>query len=314
MWLRLKISEKRYATIISAYAPTMTNEEVVKEKFYADLDNILRKTPKEDKLILLGDFNARVGANSTSWSRTIGKYGVGKCNSNGLLLLSKCKEHELVITNTKFQLPLAKRSTWMHPRSKHWHLIDYAIVRQRNLKDVCITQAMCGAECQTDHRMVRMKLKMIIQPQRRKVAFKGVIKLNVDRLKSNEIKNDFSVKMETALNQLADRTSDSVHDKWKELKNQILKVSKETLGTKSKKQPDWFEENIGSITPLIDAKNAAHQALVTRNTRSTSSRLKECQHRLQREIRRLKNDWLVKKAREIQEFADKHDVKSFTML
>ncbi|CAB4039592.1 Hypothetical predicted protein, partial [Paramuricea clavata] len=153
MWLRVKINEKRYATIISAYAPTMTNEEVVKEKFYADLDNILRKTPKEDKLILLGDFNARVGANSTSWSRTI--------------------------------------------------------VRQRDLKDVCITQAMCGAECQTDHRMIRMKLKMIIQPQRRKVAFKGVRKLNVDRLKSNEIKNDSSVKMETALNQLADRPSDS---------------------------------------------------------------------------------------------------------
>ncbi|CAB4027550.1 Hypothetical predicted protein, partial [Paramuricea clavata] len=281
MWLRLKISEKRYATIISAYAPTMTNEEVVKEKFYAHLDNILRKTPKEDKLILLGDFNAR------------------------------CKEHELVITNTMFQLPLAKRSTWMHPRSKHWHLIDYAIVRQGDLKDVCITQAMCDAECQTDHRMVRMKLKLIIQPQRRKVAFKGVRKLNVDRLKSNEIKNDFSAKMETALNQLADRPSDSVHDKWKELKNQILKVSKETLGTKSKKQPDWFEENIGSIMPLIDAKNAAHQALVTRNTRSTSSRLKECQHRLQREIRRLKNDWLIGKAREIQEFADKHDAKKF---
>ena len=83
------------------------------------------------------------------------------------------------------------------------------------------------------------------------------------------------------------------------------------LGTKSKKQPDRFEENIGTITPLIDAKNAAHHALATRNTRSTSSRLKECQHRLQREIRRLKNDWLVKKAREIQEFANKHDAKKF---
>jgi hypothetical protein len=131
-----------------------------------------------------------------------------------------------------FQLPLAKRSTWMHPRSKHWHLIDYAIVRQMDLKDVCITQAMSGAECQTDHRMVRTKLKMIIQPQRRKVAYKGVRKLNVDRPKSIEIKNDFSVKMETALNQLADRLSDSVHDEWKELKNQILKVSKETLNKK----------------------------------------------------------------------------------
>ena len=101
------------------------------------------------------------------------------------------------------------------------------------------------------------------------------------------------------------------------MKNQILKVSKETLGTKSKKQPDRFEENIGTITPLcIDAKNAAHQALVTRNSRSTSSwrqhcLQRECQHCLQREIRRLKNDWLVKKAREIWEFADRHDAKKF---
>jgi hypothetical protein len=46
------------------------------------------------------------------------------------------------------------------------------------------------------------------------------------------------------------------------MKNQILKVSKEKLGTKSKKQPDRFEENIGTITPLcIDAKNAAIRPL-----------------------------------------------------
>jgi exonuclease III len=88
----------------------MTNEEIVKEKLYADLGNILRKTPKEDKLILLGDFNARVGRAQL--------VNMGSENATQMvsLLLARCKEHELVVTNTMFQLPLAKISTWMHPR------------------------------------------------------------------------------------------------------------------------------------------------------------------------------------------------------
>lgn len=48
----------------------------------------------------------------------------GKLNSNGLLLVSKCKEYGLTITNTMFQLPTTHKTTWMHPRAKHWHMID----------------------------------------------------------------------------------------------------------------------------------------------------------------------------------------------
>lgn len=51
------------ATVISAYAPTLDAQDEVKETFYADLDKTLSKIPKEDKIILLGDFNARVGRN-----------------------------------------------------------------------------------------------------------------------------------------------------------------------------------------------------------------------------------------------------------
>lgn len=42
---------------------TLNSQDEAKEAFYSDLDNILTKIPKEDKLILLGDFNARVGRN-----------------------------------------------------------------------------------------------------------------------------------------------------------------------------------------------------------------------------------------------------------
>ena len=78
----------------------MTNPEEVKEKFYDDLNTLIKSTPRHDKLTLLGDFNARVGKDYTTWSNVIRKNGVGKCNSNGLLLLQFCAKHGLLITNT----------------------------------------------------------------------------------------------------------------------------------------------------------------------------------------------------------------------
>ena len=61
MTLRLPLSGKRHATIVSAYAPVMTNPDEVKNKFYDDLDSVISATSRTDKLILLGDFNARRG-------------------------------------------------------------------------------------------------------------------------------------------------------------------------------------------------------------------------------------------------------------
>ncbi|XP_048588402.1 craniofacial development protein 2-like [Nematostella vectensis] len=88
MTLRLPLSnDKRFATIISAYAPTMTNPDEIKDKFYEDLNNVINTVPQADKLIILGDFNARVGCDSSIWEGVIGNHGVGNCNSNGLLLL-----------------------------------------------------------------------------------------------------------------------------------------------------------------------------------------------------------------------------------
>ena len=119
MTLRLPLSGKKHATIVSAYALTMTNPDEVKDKFYDDLDSVISAAPRTDKLILLGDFNARVGTDHQTWEGVIGSEGVGKCNSNGLLLLRKCAEHELLITNTVFRLPTRRKTTWMQTLPSH---------------------------------------------------------------------------------------------------------------------------------------------------------------------------------------------------
>ena len=61
----------------------MTNLDEVK-----DLDDVISATPRTGKLILLGDFNARVGTDHQTWEGVIGPEGVGKCNFR--LLLRKC--------------------------------------------------------------------------------------------------------------------------------------------------------------------------------------------------------------------------------
>ncbi|VDL85301.1 unnamed protein product, partial [Schistocephalus solidus] len=61
MSLRLPLRGDKFASIISAYAPPMTSSDAAKDKFYEDLHSLLATVPKADKLIVLSDFNARVG-------------------------------------------------------------------------------------------------------------------------------------------------------------------------------------------------------------------------------------------------------------
>ena len=60
MFLRLPIQDK-FATVLSVYAPTLQAETGVKEAVYRDLHNLLQQVDSKDKLLILGDFNARVG-------------------------------------------------------------------------------------------------------------------------------------------------------------------------------------------------------------------------------------------------------------
>ena len=105
MTVRLALPQQRCATLISVYAPTLQHSDESKEEFYSELRNVIDSVPRQDKLIILGDFNARVGADWSAWEGVLGKHGVGKCNANGQLLLELCMTYDLNITNTTFHCP-----------------------------------------------------------------------------------------------------------------------------------------------------------------------------------------------------------------
>ena len=62
-------------------------ETGVKEAFYRDLHNPLLQEDSLDKLLILGDFNARVGRDFELRIGVLGRHEIRNCNDNGRLLL-----------------------------------------------------------------------------------------------------------------------------------------------------------------------------------------------------------------------------------
>ena len=89
MTLRLPNAKNRFATFMRVYGPTLDSSDDVKDRLYDRLYSTLRRISRNDKIILLGDFNARVGRNLDIWQDVIGSIGVGNINSSGHQLLSQ---------------------------------------------------------------------------------------------------------------------------------------------------------------------------------------------------------------------------------
>ena len=136
-----------------------------------------------------------MGRDLELWKGVLGRHGIGNCNDKGSLLLEFCSEHQLVVTNTLFQQKDRFKATWRHPRSKHWHLLDYALTRQRDTRDVLHTRVMPSADCYNDHRLVRCKVAFTFKspPQRKGPQTE---KLLVHRLRDPRVKNNMQVMLE----------------------------------------------------------------------------------------------------------------------
>ncbi|CAI9736467.1 Hypothetical predicted protein [Octopus vulgaris] len=61
MTLTLELDHNTHATLVSCYAPTMASTEQGKDEFYNQLRDVISGCHHRDKLILMGDFTARIG-------------------------------------------------------------------------------------------------------------------------------------------------------------------------------------------------------------------------------------------------------------
>ncbi|KAF7247730.1 Craniofacial development protein 2 [Varanus komodoensis] len=100
-------------TVVQIYAPTTGVEEAEVDWFYEGLQHLLKLTPKNDVLIIMRDWNAKVG--SQKIIGITGKFGLGVQNEAGHRMVEFCQENPMVIANTFFQQPNRRLYTWTSP-------------------------------------------------------------------------------------------------------------------------------------------------------------------------------------------------------
>ena len=113
---RIKVEDK-HINFIAVYAPTEVDDEEESENFYETLQDQLVRINKKEHVIVLGDFNARVGPLENP-SRLHGRHNPDKRNVNGSRLVDFCNTNGLIITNTIFPHKRIHQWTWYHPNQK----------------------------------------------------------------------------------------------------------------------------------------------------------------------------------------------------
>ena len=200
------------------------------------------------------------------------------------------------------------KTTWMHPRSKHWHLLDYVLVRRR---DVLHTRVMPSAEYYTDHHLVRWKLNLHFKPKPKR-GRPPRRKLQVGGLKSAEVRADFQSNLKSKLEVSGFLMDPCPETLWAHLKTAIQQSSKEVLGYSTNKNKDWFDENDKEIQQLLVKKRSAHQAhLAQPSCPVKKTAFRSACSNLQRKLQIIQNEWWTILAEKTQLCADTGDYRGF---
>ena len=126
------------------------------------------------------------------------------------------------------------------PRSKHWHLVYYVIVRRKDKQDLGVTKTMCGEDCWTDHRLIVSKLNLRIQTTTtRQESAKDIGCLQAETRQQEVSIYHYIYSHLDAL----EHNSDDVDESLTVFRDTVHSSTMDSLGPVSRKHQDLFDEN-----------------------------------------------------------------------
>ena len=155
-------SKYRKVTIIQVHAPHNEKEDLEKEQFYLELQEVVDGCNKNDIIIVMGDLNAKVGNNNNGYERTMGTHGLGIRNDNGERLCEFCQMNGLVIAGTLFPHKDIHKATWVSPDGETRNQIDHLLISGSWRSSVLDCRVQRGADANSDHYLVKTRIKLCL--------------------------------------------------------------------------------------------------------------------------------------------------------
>ena len=177
-------------TFIQVYAPTSTADATEIEKFYEILKKTTDTAKTRDVVVILGDFNAKIGKNEEE-NGNVSSFGLGERNERGDRLMDFALENDLIITNTTFKQHPRRLYTWTSPDGQLKNQIDYILVPARWRSSIQNVKTLPGADCGSDHELLSAKIRIKLRKLKKQ---KPVVRYDVSDISEQyrvEVANRF---------------------------------------------------------------------------------------------------------------------------
>ncbi|BHF59475.1 hypothetical protein SprV_0100243400 [Sparganum proliferum] len=207
----------------------MTSSDAARNKFYEELHAIVATVPKADKLVVLGDFNARVSTDHAVWRGVLGPHGY-------LLPHSDSGDGDL---DTPSFATLAPAGLCSRPQARP----------ARRVYD------KGDPECRRVDRPSPRHLQDEDSPTASQETLGNKLAQRIANL------SDASAAA-------ADENA-SVENRWCQLKDIVHSTALAVLVRARCGQQNWFDDNDAAISNLLAEKNRLHKACVDRPTDCT---------------------------------------------
>ena len=286
-----------YCSDVSVYAPTHRASQEDKDHFFDDLQRVLDGISADDVLLIMGDLNARVGAEDDggAWDGVCGRHGVGCRNESGEALLSWCALNGLVVMNTMFEKKKIHKYTWQHPRSKQWHCIDYVIMRQRQRGLCCDVSVLRAADCWTDHKLLRAQLRVGCRVVKKASAITRR-RCAVGALQDEMMRKAFVEKVCGTVESCWDDGLSGA-GMWEVIRDGMVSAAE---GWETRRQPHWFNESTPVLKELIDRRNLLFGRWLRSGRNSDRQKYVDQRRVVAKAVRKAKSKWLEEQAREVE--------------
>ena len=264
--VRLQL-QKTILTVIQVYAP---NTETVYPVFLDTVLATMESVPESDAMVVIGNFNAYVGNDSTTWHNVIGRNGDADTNNQGRLLLDFCANSALSIMNTFFEHKDIHKYTWHKagPIAIQKSLIDFILAPENTKRTVLDVRARRGAELATHHYLVVGKLRLSSNEQARKRKTKKVTRIRWESLADDGTRSNFARKVDELYAQIPPAAVDP-ESEWLLFQTAIINSATEACGVKTlgsqhgEKRPAWWSEDVRSV---VGKKKAAYRKWIHHQT------------------------------------------------
>ncbi|XP_055997977.1 uncharacterized protein LOC130047325 [Ostrea edulis] len=252
-------------TIIQCYAPTNDVEEEIKDDFYEQLQMVVSKVPQHDMLLMMGDLNAKVGADNTDCERSMGKHGCGIRNDNGERLVDFCLNNNLMIGGTIFPHKDIHKLTWKSPDGRTTNQIDHMIINNKWRRSLYDVKVYRGADVNSDHYLLKATIKLKLRRDHQQQGMKR--KFDIDKLKIPNINKAFNLELKNRFKALENNPDDqdNIQGKWDTIKETYVETAAKTLGYRTKKNKEWLTSD--TWERISERKKLKQKIISTKSTR-----------------------------------------------